>query len=204
MAQRTHADHFLLGQIIGHLLCGCMQIEVSEKFEIAHSVISRLWQQLQEEENVSRRFSTGLAGGTTPQDDWYLTIIAKKCQRVQRQTYHDNCPQLQVQRSTRHIVYRRLGQCDWYVRRCVPLAKAQCTYRLSWCRKDITCTFSQLGCELFTDECGFSMQSDSSRVFIWRVQGTRYKQENIPEQTRFDSGGLLAWNGFILGSLTKT
>ncbi|GFV17152.1 uncharacterized protein TNCV_3633151 [Trichonephila clavipes] len=54
MAQRKHLDDFLRGRIIGRLECGRTQLEVSEKLGIAQSVISRLWQQFQDDGNVSR------------------------------------------------------------------------------------------------------------------------------------------------------
>ncbi|GFX95946.1 transposable element Tcb2 transposase [Trichonephila clavipes] len=40
MAQRKHLDYFLRGRIIGRLECGRTQLEVSEEFGIAQSVIS--------------------------------------------------------------------------------------------------------------------------------------------------------------------
>ena len=54
IAQRKHLGDFLRGRIIGRLKCGCTQMEVSEELGIAHSVISRLWQRLQDDSNVSR------------------------------------------------------------------------------------------------------------------------------------------------------
>ncbi|GFY02423.1 uncharacterized protein TNCV_3503041 [Trichonephila clavipes] len=59
MAQRKHLDNFLCGRIIGRLECGRTQLEVSEELGITQSVISRLWQRFQENDNVSRCYSTG-------------------------------------------------------------------------------------------------------------------------------------------------
>ncbi|GFS50638.1 uncharacterized protein TNCV_2042231 [Trichonephila clavipes] len=50
---------FLRGRIIGRLECGRSQLEVSEELGIAQSVIARLWQQFQDDGNVSRCYSTG-------------------------------------------------------------------------------------------------------------------------------------------------
>ncbi|GFW97282.1 uncharacterized protein TNCV_4784961 [Trichonephila clavipes] len=61
MAQRKHLDNFLRGRIIGRLECGRTQLEVSEELGIAQSVISRLWQRFQDDGNVSRCYSTGVA-----------------------------------------------------------------------------------------------------------------------------------------------
>ncbi|KFM57725.1 Transposable element Tc3 transposase, partial [Stegodyphus mimosarum] len=52
---------------------------------------------------------------------------------------------------------------------------------------------------MFSDECRFSLQSDSRRTFIWRAPGTRYHQENIIERHRYGGAGVLVWGGIILG-----
>ncbi|KFM59082.1 hypothetical protein X975_09441, partial [Stegodyphus mimosarum] len=49
MTQRTHLDYFLRGRIIGRLECGRTQLEVSDELGIAQSVISRLWQQFEDD-----------------------------------------------------------------------------------------------------------------------------------------------------------
>ncbi|GFW34155.1 uncharacterized protein TNCV_288371 [Trichonephila clavipes] len=51
MAQKKHLDDFLRGRIIGRLECGRTQLEVSEELGITQSVISRLWQQFQDDSN---------------------------------------------------------------------------------------------------------------------------------------------------------
>ncbi|KFM72689.1 Transposable element Tcb1 transposase, partial [Stegodyphus mimosarum] len=55
MTQRTHLDDFLHGRIIGRLECGRTQLEVSDELGIAQSVISRLWQQFQDDDNTVYR-----------------------------------------------------------------------------------------------------------------------------------------------------
>ncbi|GFU96828.1 transposable element Tcb2 transposase [Trichonephila clavipes] len=48
----------------------------------------------------------------------------------------------------------------------------------------------------------FSLQSDSRRTLLWRVQGTRYHQENTIERHRYGGAGWLGWEGIILGPRT--
>ncbi|GFV89512.1 transposable element Tcb1 transposase [Trichonephila clavipes] len=81
MAQRKHLDDFLRGRIIGRLECGRTQLEVSQELGIAQSVISRLCQRFQEDGNVSRCYSTGRARVTTPNEDRYLAVTAKRNRR---------------------------------------------------------------------------------------------------------------------------
>ncbi|GFW74975.1 uncharacterized protein TNCV_2678431 [Trichonephila clavipes] len=88
MAQRKHLDDFLRGRIIGRLECGRTQLEVSEELGIAHSVISRLSQRFQDDDNISRCYSTGRPRVTTPNEDRY--IFGSYCQK--KQTEHSIRP----------------------------------------------------------------------------------------------------------------
>ncbi|GFX10112.1 HTH_Tnp_Tc3_2 domain-containing protein [Trichonephila clavipes] len=111
MAQRKYLDDFLRGRIIGRT-----QLEVSEELGIAQSVISRLWQRFQDDGNVSRCYSTGRPRVTTPNEDRYLAVTAKR-NRWSRAS--DLSCQLSSAISTivsRHIVYRCLGHIGLYAR----------------------------------------------------------------------------------------
>ncbi|GFU56028.1 HTH_Tnp_Tc3_2 domain-containing protein [Trichonephila clavipes] len=78
MAQRKHLDYFLRGRVIGRLECGRTWLGVYEELGIVESVISRLWQRFQDDGNVSRFYSTGRSRVTTPNEDWYLAVTAKR------------------------------------------------------------------------------------------------------------------------------
>ncbi|GFX09106.1 uncharacterized protein TNCV_4166851 [Trichonephila clavipes] len=91
------------------LECGRTQLEISEEFRIAQSVISRLWQIFQDDGKVSGCYSTGRPRVTTPNEDRYLAITAK---RNRRSTASDLFHQLSSATGTtvsRQTVYRRLG-----------------------------------------------------------------------------------------------
>ncbi|GFU66582.1 uncharacterized protein TNCV_4357381 [Trichonephila clavipes] len=87
MAQRKHLDYFLHCRIIGLLECGRTQLEVSEKFGITQSVISRLWQRFQDDGNVSRCYITGRPRVTTPNGYRYIgQLLPKETNGAQHQT----------------------------------------------------------------------------------------------------------------------
>ncbi|GBM40401.1 Transposable element Tcb1 transposase [Araneus ventricosus] len=205
MAQRKHLDDFLRGRIIGRLECGRTQLEVFEELGIVQSVISRFWQRFQDDDNVSRCYSTGRPRVTTPNEDRYLAVSAK---RNRRSTASDLFRQLSSATGTtvsRQTVYRRLGHIGLYARRpvrCVPLTATHCRLRLAWSREHALWTPQQWSCVMFSDESRFSLQSDSRRTFIWRAPGTRYHQENTIERHRYGGAGWLVWGGIILGSRT--
>ncbi|GFX62312.1 transposable element Tc3 transposase [Trichonephila clavipes] len=86
MAQRKHLDDFLRDRIIG-LECGRTQLEVSQELGIAQSVISRLWQRLQDDGNMSRCHSTGHPRIKTPNEDRFIwQLLPKETDGAQHQT----------------------------------------------------------------------------------------------------------------------
>ncbi|GFW47725.1 transposable element Tcb2 transposase [Trichonephila clavipes] len=66
---RLHLDAFTRGRIIGKLEEGRSVTSVAAEFGIAHSIVSRLWRQLQTTGKAMRWFSSGRPRGTTPADD---------------------------------------------------------------------------------------------------------------------------------------
>ncbi|GFS50859.1 transposable element Tcb1 transposase [Trichonephila clavipes] len=181
------------------------KLEVSEELGIAQSVISRLWQQFQDDGNVSRCYSTGCPRVTTPNEERYLAVTAK---RNRRSTATDLSRQLSSATGatvSRQTVYRRLVHIGLHARRpvrCVPLTATHCRLRLTWSREHALWTSKQWSCVLFPDESRFNLQSDSRRTLIWRVPGTRYHQENTIERHRYGGAGWLVWGGIIFGSRT--
>ncbi|KFM76730.1 Transposable element Tc1 transposase, partial [Stegodyphus mimosarum] len=168
------------------------------------SVISRLWQRFQDDGNVSRRYSTGRSRVTTPNEDRYLAVTAK---RNRRSTASDLSRELSSATGTtisRQTVYRRLGQIGLYARRplrCVPFTATDCRLRLAWSREHGLWTPQQWACVMFSDECRFSLHSHLRRTFIWRAPDTRYHQENIIKRHRYGGAGVLVW-GRIIPELT--
>ncbi|KFM63731.1 Transposable element Tcb1 transposase, partial [Stegodyphus mimosarum] len=164
-----------------------------------------LWQRFRDDGNVSRRYSTSCPRVTTPNEDRYLAVTAK---RNRRSTASDLSRQLSSATGTtisRQTVYRYLGQIGLYARRpvrCVAVTATHCRLRLAWSREQTLWTPQQWACVMFSDESRFSLRSDSRQTFIWRAPGTRYHQENIIERNRYGGAGLLVWGGIILGSRT--
>ncbi|GFV37555.1 transposable element Tcb1 transposase [Trichonephila clavipes] len=202
IAQRKHLDDFLRSRVIGLLEFVRTQLEVSEEHRKGQSVISRLWQRFQDDGNVS---STGRLRVTTPNEDRYLAVTAK---RNRRRTASDLSRQLSSATGTtvsRQTVCRRLGHIDLYALRpvrCVPLTATDCLLRLTWSREHALWTPQQWSCVMFSDESRFSLQSDSRSTLIWRAPGTRYYQENTNEGHRYGGSRWLVWGGIILGSGT--
>ncbi|GFT70064.1 transposable element Tcb2 transposase [Trichonephila clavipes] len=78
---RRHLDAFTRGRIIGKLEEGRSVTSVAAEFGIAHSIVSRLKRQLQTTGTAIRGFSSGRPRGTTPADDRYIVLQARRKRR---------------------------------------------------------------------------------------------------------------------------
>ena len=112
MAQRRQLDTLLQGRIIGRLEAGQTQTEVSRALNVPQSVISRLWRRFQDTGDVRRIPVQGRPRVTTPQQDRYVTLTARRnpyaskttvfraCSRLRRSSFSANCiPEAQGSRS---------------------------------------------------------------------------------------------------------
>ncbi|GFU38597.1 transposable element Tc1 transposase [Trichonephila clavipes] len=69
------------GRIIGKLEEGRSVTSVAAEFGIAHSIVSRLWRQFQNYRNSYPGFSSGCPRETTPVDDQYIVLQARRNRR---------------------------------------------------------------------------------------------------------------------------
>ncbi|GFV47791.1 transposable element Tcb1 transposase [Trichonephila clavipes] len=177
---RRHLDAFTRGGIIGKLEKGRSVTSVAAEFGIAHSIVSRLWRQFQTTGTAIRGFSSGRPRGTTPADDRYIVLQARRNKR-------------------------RLHGGGLFARRpvrCVPLTPANRRRRSLWWREHRNWRDNEWGRVLFTDKSRFSLSSDSHRILIWRERGSRNHSSNIIERDRYGGRGVLVWGGIKLGSRT--
>ncbi|GFW62189.1 transposable element Tcb1 transposase [Trichonephila clavipes] len=141
--------------------------------------------------NVSRCYSTGRPRVTTPNENRYLAVTAK---RNRWSTASDLSRQLSSATGTtvsRQIVYRCLRHIGVYARtpvRCIQLTATHCRLRLTWRREHALWTPQQWSCIKFFPTSP--------------VPGTRYHLENTIERHRYGGAGWLVWGEIILGSRT--
>ncbi|GFV10981.1 transposable element Tc3 transposase [Trichonephila clavipes] len=168
---------------------GLSQADAARRLNVSRSVVQRLWDQYQSEDSVSRRPVPGRPRATTPAEDRFLALSARR-----RRT--TTVPQLvadHFQASGRRIsattVRNRLHNA----------AKEP----LMLGKRNMFLGRSNNGASvLFTDESRFTMESDSGRLLIWREQRTRYHQSNTVERHSYRGGGILVWAGISLGGHT--
>ncbi|GFX44801.1 transposable element Tcb2 transposase [Trichonephila clavipes] len=125
---RRHLDAFTRGRIIGKLEEGRSVTSVAAEFGIAHSIVSRLWRQFQTTGTAIRGFSSGRPRGTTPADDRYIVLQARRNRwQKQREKSLGHTTQATGRPISRFTVARRLHGGGLFARRpvrCVPLTPA--------------------------------------------------------------------------------
>ncbi|GFY00030.1 transposable element Tcb2 transposase [Trichonephila clavipes] len=127
MSQRRRLPNSLRWRAVGWMEMGLSQADVARRLNVSRSVVQRLWDQYQSEDSVSRRPVPGRPRATTPAEDRFLALSARR-----RRT--TTVPQLvadHFQASGRRIsattVRNRLHNAGLYARRpvvCVPLVRS--------------------------------------------------------------------------------
>ncbi|GFV33242.1 transposable element Tcb2 transposase [Trichonephila clavipes] len=200
-----HLDAFTRGRIIGKMEEGRSVTSVAAEFGIALSIVSRLWRQFQTTGTAIRGFSSGRPRGTTPSDDRYIVLQARRNRRQTAGEITRHTTQATGRPISRFTVARRLHGGGLFARcpvRCVPLTPAHRRRRSLWCREHRNWRDNEWGRVLFTDESRFSLSSDSLRIRIWRERGSRNHPSNIIERDRYGGHGVLVWGGIMLVSRT--
>ncbi|GFY25189.1 transposable element Tcb2 transposase [Trichonephila clavipes] len=203
---RRHLGAFTRGRIIGKLEEGRSVTSVAAEFGIAHSIVSRLWRQFQTTETAIRGFSSGRPRRTTPADDRYIVLQARRNRQQTAGEIARHTTQATGRPISRFTVARRLHGGGLFARRpvrCVPLTPVHRRRRSLWCREHRNWRDNEWGRVLFTDESRFSLSSDSHRILIWRERGSRNHPSNIIERDRYGGRSVLVWGGIMLGSRTE-
>ncbi|GFV03331.1 transposable element Tcb2 transposase [Trichonephila clavipes] len=124
---RRHLDAFTRGRIIGKLEEGRNVTSLAAEFGIAHSIVSRLWRQFQTTGTAIRGFSSGRPRGTTPADDRYIVLQARRNRRQTAGEIARHTTQATGRQMSLFTVARRLHGGGLFARRpvrCVPLTPA--------------------------------------------------------------------------------
>ncbi|GFW31055.1 HTH_Tnp_Tc3_2 domain-containing protein [Trichonephila clavipes] len=148
-----------------------------------------LWKLFQTTQTVVRRPVGGRPRVTTPAEDRYIAIVAKRnSTRVASMVTASIGTAISAA-----TVRRRLHMNGLYARVpriFVPLSIQSRGARLKWCREHGNWTVSDWGNVMFTDESRFALEPDDKRIRIWRKQGTRNQPKTSPNITYSEAEAL--------------
>ncbi|GFX48288.1 transposable element Tcb2 transposase [Trichonephila clavipes] len=151
---------------------GLSQADAARRLNVSRSVVQRLWDQYQSEDSLSRRPVPGRPRATTPAEDRFLALSARREEPL-------------LCRSSLQTTFKHQEEES-------PLLRCEIVFTMQ----------QQWASVLFTDESRFTMESDSGRLLILREQRTRYHQSNTVERHSYRGGGILVWAGISLGGHT--
>ncbi|GFV38331.1 transposable element Tcb2 transposase [Trichonephila clavipes] len=206
MSSRHNIDDFMRGRIIGKIEEGRKITDVAREFDIAHSVVSRMWKSFKTTGMCSRRPGGGHVRSTTPAEDRYIVLSAKRNRRTTAQQVTNQFLAASGKQISRKTLARRLRGLGLYARRfvvCVPLTRQHRTARLQWCCEHHNWTEQDWACVLFSEESRFILSSDCRRQLIWRESGTAYRPENIQEKDRYPACSIMMWAGIMINGHTR-
>ncbi|GFX88764.1 transposable element Tcb2 transposase [Trichonephila clavipes] len=204
MSSQHHIDDFMCGRIIRKIEEGRKITDVAREFDIAHSVVSRLWKSFKPTGMCSRRHGGGRV--TTLAEDRYIVLSAKRNRRTTAQQVANQFLAASKKQISRKTVARRLRGGGLYTRRpvvCVPLTRQHRTARLQWCREHHNWTDQDWACVLFSDESRFNLSSDCRRQLIWRESGTAHRPVNNQEKDRYPTCSIMVRAGMIINGRTR-
>ncbi|GFY30617.1 transposable element Tc1 transposase [Trichonephila clavipes] len=129
----------------------------------------------------SRRHEGGRVRSTTPAEDRYIVLSAKRNRRTTAQQVGGKSVSCCLRKADLpKNVARRLRGGGLYARRpvvCVPLTRQH-------------------------HESRFSLSSDYRRQLIWRESGTAYRPENIQEKDRYPTCSIMVWASIMINGRT--
>ncbi|GBL84008.1 hypothetical protein AVEN_242209-1, partial [Araneus ventricosus] len=136
MSRRNHLHDEMRWRAVGMLQAGARQSAVARELNAHRSVIHRLWNHYQRDQNASRRLGSGCRRITTTADDRYLLQYARRRRTLTGLTLTGVaafccCRKIHVLQT----VLRRLHKGGLFTRRpvvCVPLFPAHVRARLHW------------------------------------------------------------------------
>ncbi|GFX89458.1 transposable element Tcb2 transposase [Trichonephila clavipes] len=82
MSQQSHLTDSEAWRVVGRLEGGQTQAEVAQAIVVSQSVISRMWNRFLESGSVGRRPRQGRRRATTPNEDRYLVLTARRHQNM--------------------------------------------------------------------------------------------------------------------------
>ncbi|GFW30092.1 transposable element Tcb2 transposase [Trichonephila clavipes] len=164
-----------------------------------------LWQRFQRTGDVTRQSVLGRPRVTTPRQDRYLVISARRQRGSTARALGSALTVATGIQISRQTVCGRLNHAGLYARRpavCILLTSAHKRARLNWSLKHQHWSVGEWDNVMFSEESRFSLSSDSRRITMWRERGIRFEPRNITERHHFPSRRVMIWAGIMMDGRT--
>ncbi|GFV63439.1 transposable element Tcb2 transposase [Trichonephila clavipes] len=205
MSQRSHLTNSEAWRVVGRLEGGQTQAEVAQAIGVSQSVISRIWNRFLETGSAGRRSGQGRRRATTPNEDRYLVLTARRHRNMKATLLKQYLRSATGTTVLTLTVRNRLHCVGLYARQpmvCVRLTSRHLCDRREWATEHVNWRRIEWSNVLFSDKSRFSVHPDNRRIFIWRDRGSRNNPAFVHESVRFGGGGVLVYGGISIDGLT--
>ncbi|GFW13568.1 amphiphysin [Trichonephila clavipes] len=174
MSQRSHLTDSEAWRIVGRLEGGHTNAEVAQAIGVSQSVIFRIWKRFLEAGSAGRRPGQGRRRATTPNEDRYLVLTARRHRNMNATLLQQHLRSATGTTVSTQTVRNRLHGVGLYARRPMVCVRLTSRHRRD-CRE---------------------------RIFIWSDRGSGNKPAFVHESVRFGGGGALVYGGISIDGCT--
>ncbi|GFW36604.1 transposable element Tcb2 transposase [Trichonephila clavipes] len=155
--------------------------------------------------SAGRRPGQGRRWATTPNEDRYLVLTARRHRNMNATLLQQHLRSATGITVSTQTVRNRFHGVGLYARRsmvCVRLTSRHRRDRMEWTTEHVNWRRDEWSNVLFSDESRFSVHPDNRRIFIWRDRGSRNNPSFVHESVGFGDGGVLVYGGISIDGRT--
>ena len=163
---------------MGMLECGPSQRRVANVFDVSQSVISRAWNRFQTYGSATQRHAGDRQRATTPRDDQFLVVQARRHPFVKATTLRYNFRNAIGVNISTQTFRNRLRQSGLRSRKAcvrIPMTRLHKQARLDWAQDHVNFTENDWDLVLFTDESRYCLDFSDRCAKVWRRRGNDFK-----------------------------
>ncbi|GFV86326.1 transposable element Tcb2 transposase [Trichonephila clavipes] len=205
MSQRSYLTDSEAWRVVGRLEGGQTQAEVAQAIGVSQNVISRIWNRFLETGSAGRRPRQGRRRATTPNEDRYLVLTARRHRNMNATLLQQHLRSATGTTVSTQTVRNRLHGVGLYDRRpmvCVRLTSRHRRDRREWATEHVNWRRNEWSNVFFSGESRFSVHPNNRRIFIWRECGSRNNPASVHESVRFGGGGVLVYGSISIDGRT--
>ncbi|GFS68469.1 transposable element Tcb2 transposase [Trichonephila clavipes] len=148
----------------------------------AWRVVGRIWSCFLETGSADRRPGQGRRRATTPNEDRYLVLMARRHRNMNATLLQQHLRSATGTTVSTQTVRNRLHGVGLYARRsmvCVRQTSRHRRDRREWATEHVNWRRNEWSNVLFNDESRFTVHPDNRCIFIWRDRGSRNNQSCV-------------------------
>ena len=181
------------------------QVDVANILHVNQSIVSRLWRKFQETQSVADRPREGRPRKTTPGQDRYVRLSARRNPITTATTLRHELREATGVVVSSQTVRNRLHDIGLYARRPLKTPALRPHHRgarARWTTAHENWTRDQWTRTLFSDEVRMGLHPDNNSIRVWRRTGERNHPSMTVERHQQFGGSILFWAGVMFGRRT--